>query len=246
MSNIKVWAHRGASGYAPENSIESFKMAADMKADGVELDVQLTKDGQVVVIHDETINRVSDGKGYVKDFTYEELKKFNFNKGMKDFTCMGVPLLEDVYKVLKDTDLIVNVEFKTGVFFYDGIIEKVFKITKDMGMEDRVIYSSFNHYTVLKVKEMNKKASVGFLYQDGIIGMVKYARKHDVKALHPALYNLQYEGFVEDCKKHKIDLNVWTVNKKEHIRLVASMGVNAIITNYPDRAIKILKEMNLR
>ena len=76
---IQVWAHRGASGYAPENTLDAFQKAIDMGADGIELDVQLTKDGKVVVVHDEVIDRVSDGSGLVQDYTYEELKKFNFN-----------------------------------------------------------------------------------------------------------------------------------------------------------------------
>ena len=80
QEKTKVWAHRGASGYAPENTLDAFRKAVEMGADGIELDVQMTKDGELVVIHDETINRVSNGKGWVKDYTYEELKKFNFNK----------------------------------------------------------------------------------------------------------------------------------------------------------------------
>ena len=75
-----VWAHRGASGYAPENTLEAFKLAVEMGADGVELDVQLTKDNQIVVIHDEWIDRTSNGKGWVKDMTLEELRKYNYNK----------------------------------------------------------------------------------------------------------------------------------------------------------------------
>ena len=80
MSKTKVWAHRGASAYAPENTMVSFQKAVEMKADGIELDVQMTKDGELVVIHDETIDRTSDGKGWVKDYTLEELRQFNYNK----------------------------------------------------------------------------------------------------------------------------------------------------------------------
>ena len=81
MYKTKIWAHRGASGYAPENTLEAFKLAINEEADGIELDVQLTKDKELVVIHDETIDRTSNGKGYVKDYTLEELKKLNFNYG---------------------------------------------------------------------------------------------------------------------------------------------------------------------
>ena len=81
MYKTRIWAHRGASGYAPENTLEAFKLAIDEKADGIELDVQLTKDKELVVIHDEKIDRSSNGMGYVKDYTLDELKKFNFNYG---------------------------------------------------------------------------------------------------------------------------------------------------------------------
>ena len=91
QEKTKVWAHRGASGYAPENTLDAFRKAVEMGADGIELDVQMTKDGELVVIHDETIDRVSNGKGWVKDYTYEELKKFNFNKTHQEYTKEEIP-----------------------------------------------------------------------------------------------------------------------------------------------------------
>ena len=94
QEKTKVWAHRGASGYAPENTLDAFRKAVEMGADGIELDVQMTKDGELVVIHDETIDRVSNGKGWVKDYTYEELKKFNFNKTHLEYTKEEIPTLE--------------------------------------------------------------------------------------------------------------------------------------------------------
>ena len=110
-------------------------------------------------------------------------------------------------------------------------------------MQDRVIYSSFNHYTILKIKELNPEAKTGFLYADGPIDMPQYGKKYGVDALHPALYNLQYEGFVEECRKRNLEINVWTVNEDEHIRIAAQMGVHAIITNYPDKAKRILEQL---
>ena len=96
QEKTKVWAHRGASGYAPENTLDAFRKAVEMGADGIELDVQMTKDGELVVIHDEAIDRVSNGKGWVKDYTYEELKKFNFNKTHLEYTKEEIPTLEQL------------------------------------------------------------------------------------------------------------------------------------------------------
>lgn len=103
QEKTKVWAHRGASGYAPENTLDAFQKAVEMGADGIELDVQMTKDSELVVIHDETIDRVSNGKGWVKDYTYEELKKINFNKTHLEYTKEEIPTLEQVYRLIKPT-----------------------------------------------------------------------------------------------------------------------------------------------
>lgn len=110
----KVWAHRGASGYAPENTLEAFKKAEKMKADGVELDVQLTKDGELVVIHDETVDRVSGEKGFVKDYTLKELKRLNVSKHMPSYDKKTrIPTLDEVFDLLKNTEMTINIELKT-------------------------------------------------------------------------------------------------------------------------------------
>ena len=137
----KVWAHRGASAYAPENTLEAFLLAAEQGADGVELDVQLTKDGEMVVVHDEEIDRVSDGSGFVKDYTLAELKILNFNKTHPEYQDVKIPTLREVYEALKPTGMTINVELKTGIFWYKDLEKKVLELTKEMEMEDRVIYS---------------------------------------------------------------------------------------------------------
>lgn len=234
-----IWAHRGASGYAPENTLPSFEKAIELKADGIELDVQLTKDDKLVVIHDEWIDRTSDGKGWVKDFTLEELRHFNYNKTMPSFAHADIPTLEEVYELIRPTDLTINVEIKSGVVFYPEIEEKTMKLTRDMGMRERVLYSSFNHYTCKKLHALDPECYVGFLYADGPIDMAAYAKKHGANALHPALYNLQYPNYMQDAVKAGLDVNSWTINEKEHLALACKFGINAIITNYPDVAAQV-------
>ena len=116
---MNVWAHRGASGYAPENTLEAFQLAIEQKADGVELDVQLSKDGVLVVIHDESLDRVSDGRGYVKDYTLQELKSFNFNKMHPEYGIVRIPTLEEVYALLKNTGLTINTELKNKLLIVE-------------------------------------------------------------------------------------------------------------------------------
>ena len=235
-----VWAHRGASGYAPENTLAAFQKAVDLGADGVELDIQLTKDDQIVVIHDETIDRTSDGKGWVKDYTLEELRAFNYNRTKPEYKHADIPTMREVFELLKPTGLFINIEIKTGVVFYEKIEEKILALTKEMGMEDRVCYSSFNQYTVTRIHELKPDAEVGFLYADGPIDMPSYGVKHGVNALHPALYNLQYDGFVKECKEKGLKLNVWTVNERPYMEMCCQYGVDAIITNYPDIAKEVV------
>ena len=235
-----VWAHRGASGYAPENTLAAFQKAVDLGADGVELDIQLTKDDQIVVIHDEMIDRTSDGKGWVKDYTLEELRAFNYNRTKPEYKHADIPTMREVFELLKPTGLFINIEIKTGVVFYEKIEEKILALAKEMGMEDRVCYSSFNHYTVRRIHELKPDAEVGFLYADGPIDMPSYGVKHGVNALHPALYNLQYDGFVKECKEKGLKLNVWTVNERPYMEMCCQYGVDAIITNYPDIAKEVV------
>lgn len=235
-----VWAHRGASGYAPENTLAAFQKAVDLGADGVELDIQLTKDDQIVVIHDEMIDRTSDGKGWVKDYTLEELRAFNYNRTKPEYKHADIPTMREVFELLKPTGLFINIEIKTGVVFYEKIEEKILALTREMGMEDRVCYSSFNHYTVTRIHELKPDAEVGFLYADGPIDMPSYGVKHGVNALHPALYNLQYDGFVKECKEKGLKLNVWTVNERPYMEMCCQYGVDAIITNYPDIAKEVV------
>lgn len=197
----KVWAHRGASAYAPENTLEAFRLGAEQGADGVELDVQLSKDGQLVVIHDETIDRVSDGHGYVRDYSLEELKKFVFNKTHPEYADARIPTLGEVYDLLKPLGLEINVEIKTGIYFYPGIEEKLYLLEKEKGMQGKIIYSSFNHYSVMKMREYDPAARTGLLYADGFQDVPGYAAGLGADALHPVLYNLQYDGFLEACRE---------------------------------------------
>jgi len=240
MSRPLIWAHRGASGYLPENTICAFEKAIELGADGIELDIHKTKDGELVVIHDEWLIRTTGVGGMVKDFTLEELQKLNANKNVPKCDYAPIPSMREVFELIAPTNLMINIELKTGIVFYENIEADIIEMVKEYNMQDRVIYSSFNHASVMKIKELDPNAKTGFLYADGPLDMPAYGKKHGVDALHPALYNLQYPGFVEETKKQGLALNVWTVNEEEHIKMVCDAQVDAIITNYPDKARKIV------
>lgn len=243
MYRTKIWAHRGASGYAPENTLEAFNLAVRQKADGVELDVQMTKDGQLVVIHDERIERVSDGTGYVKDFTLNELREFNFNRTHPEYARVQIPTLSEVYESLKPTKMTINVELKTGIYAYPGIEESVVALTEKMGMTGQIIYSSFNHRSVAKVKTLCPKARTGILYADVTVDTVEYAEHIGVDALHPGLWHLHMPGLAGEWLKSPLAVHVWTVNEEKDLEEMIGLGVDAVITNYPDRAVSVRKRL---
>ena len=243
MADSKVWAHRGASGYAPENTISAFQKAVQMKADGVELDIQLSKDGELVVIHDETIDRVSDRNGFVRDFTLRELKELDVSRPISGFGVERIPTLSEVLEELKPTGMTINIECKTGIIRYPGLEEKMVTLVKDMGMTDRIWCSSFNHESVRKVKQLCPEMKTGFLIADVIIDVADYTRENGAMALHPALYHMQDEGLITRCKANGLAVHVWTVNDREHMKALCLAGADAIITNYPDIARKVVDEL---
>lgn len=231
----KVWAHRGASAYAPENTLEAFALAAGQGADGVELDVQMTLDHELVVAHDETIDRVSNGSGYIKDYTLGQLKELRFNRLFPEYQDASIPTLREVYELLKPTGVTVNVELKTGIIQYEGLEERVLLLAEEMEMKDRVIYSSFCHPSLVKLRGLDPSVYTGLLYSDGWIDVAQYGRNTvHVNALHPALYHMQDEKLVSTAAAWGLALHVWTVNDREHMKMLAEQGVSAIITNHPD------------
>ena len=239
----KIFAHRGASGYAPENTLEAFALAMEMGADGIELDVQLTKDGGVVVIHDEVIDRVSNGKGLVKDYTLVQLRKFSFDNHMEGYENISIPTLKEVLELVKASKMEVNIELKTGIYWYLGLEEKVLEIVKNREMHKRVIYSSFNHYSVQKIKELDQKAETAYLYSDVILNVENYAKGTGVCGLHPAVYHLKMADFMERYKESGCKIRVWTVNDAQDMRFFIQNELEAGITNYPDEALKIRDDM---
>lgn len=242
LERTKVWAHRGASGYAPENTISAFQKAIEMGADGIELDVQLTKDRQLVVIHDERIDRVSDGSGLVADYTLEELRQFNYNKTHTECEHADIPTLEEVLDLMKPTGMMINIELKTGIHFYEGIERMTYELVEAKGMHNQVIYSSFNHNSVMEMRRLDATVKTGFLDNDEIYNVAAYAKNCGVTALHPNKIHLQMPGYVEACKKEGLNVHVWTINSEEEVRTMKKLKVDAVITNYPDMAKRILDE----
>lgn len=242
MNKVKIFAHRGASAYAPENTLEAFRLAMEQGADGIELDVQMTKDGELVVIHDETIDRVSNGNGAVRDYTLEELKQFSVSNHFEQYPDVKIPTLREVLELVKPGTMEINIELKTGIYWYPQIEQKVLELVKEEGMEERIIYSSFNHYSVQKIRELSPEAETAYLIGDVMLDVADYTRNTGIKGLHPALFHVKMADFLKEYKESGIALRVWTVNDKDQIRWLIDEGVDAVITNYPDRGLETRKE----
>ena len=231
---MKVYAHRGYSGKYPENTMLAFKEAAKTGCDGIELDVQLTKDGKVVVIHDEAVDRTTDGSGKVKDFTYQELARLNAaNLYEGKYGFCGIPLFEDYCKWAAGQELVTNIELKTGVYYYEGLEEKTLELVRRYGLEEKVFYSSFNHLSLLKVKELAPQAVCGALLEHAGIGNAGYyCRRFGLQAYHPGYKGLTEET-VKGCRENGIQVNVWTINDMGVLEQLEEWGCDGAITNYP-------------
>ena len=234
----QIQAHRGASAYRPENTIEAFALAIEQKADGLELDVHLTKDGHIVVAHDARLERVSNGTGLIVDHTLDELKSLNFNKLFPDRPACRIPTLEEVYALVKNISIIINVELKTTGPLYPELPEKLVRLERAHAMEGRVLYSSFNHYSLLAIKNISPTAKTGLLYDMGMVSPWVYAKHVSADAIHPHYFVIAtLPETVARCHENGIAVNVWTVDDPAAIKTMYQCGVDAVITNYPDVAV---------
>ena len=221
---------------------EFVEKAKEAGFDGIELDVHTSADGELIVMHDETVDRVTDGTGLIKDMTLAQLKELKVSTPAEPTGIYRVPTLAEVLDLMRTTDMMVNIELKNSICFYPGMEEKILKLVKEMNMEDQLIYSSFNHYSLLQLKQLDDHVQTGILFSDGWINPAMYAKNLGINAVHPAVYHLKYPQFMEEVKRAGLKMHVWTANKPEHIQLVKDSGAEAVITNYPDRALEIVQK----
>lgn len=237
----KIYAHRGFSGKYPENTMLAFQKAVELGVDGIELDVHLTKDNELVIIHDEDIKRTCDGEGLVRDFTLDELKQFDASAGYRGvYGFNAIPTLREYFELVKDTSTITNIELKTGIFEYPTIEKRVIDMIAEYGLEEKIILSSFNHYTILRCKEIAPQIKRGFLSESWLIDYGKYTKKNDVQCCHP-IHCFLTEETVREMHDAGCEINTWTVNEYDDIKRLAALDVDALIGNYPDRMIEVLR-----
>lgn len=238
---MKIWAHRGASAAAPENTMEAFLLAERMGADGIELDIQLSADGEVIVLHDETVDRTASGSGRVCDLTLAQLKALDFSCGMAAYAGARIPALREVYAAFKNSRMFLNVEIKCEQGDYRTLCKKALEIEREMGMGGRILYSSFNWDALREVRRLCPQAEIALLYERALWSPQKYALEMGAGAVHPSKYALLIPGVVRRCHRKGVRVHPWTIDSPFALRLLTWLGTDAIITNRPDVAREILQ-----
>lgn len=237
----KVWGHRGASAYAPENTLAAFDLALRMGVAGVELDVQLSADGALVCIHDETLDRTTTGSGQVGARTLAELRTFEAANGMPGFDGVTIPTLDEVFELFAGSDAVVNVELKNSVVPYEGLEEKVLALVAEAGMADRVVLSTFNHLSLAKLQDLGTGLPTAMLFGEPLFRPWRYAQTLGVTGINPPHEYLRVvPSLVAKAHELGMSVNPWTVNREEDMTRMIALGVDAIITNHPDRALALL------
>lgn len=243
---MKVLAHRGYSGKYPENTMLAFRKAVEAGADGIELDVHLTRDGELVVFHDDSVERTTDGIGEIRNLNYKELRTLNAAKLFSDqFSAEKIPAFEEYCQWAKEQPIVTNVEIKTDNCYYAGIEDKTWDMIVKYGLEDRVILSSFNHLSLLRLKEiLPSQVQLGALVlEEGGIRTYPgdYCRMAGFHAWHPPFEVLNDEN-IKNCQDQGVDINVWTVNELDDVKKLHAWNCTSVITNYPEMAVNWLKQ----
>ena len=235
---MKVIAHRGWSGEYPENTMLAFSKAAEIGADGIELDVHLSKDGEVMIIHDEALMRTSERSGVVSDYTRSELEGISAGKTKSDeYGFTPIPSLEEYLSFISSTSLMTNIELKTAPTYYPGIEERTLELVRRFSYQDRVIFSSFNWLSVMKMHALDPSIPCGLLIASPKIMNIGYEiNDMGLEAYHPE-YSLLDDDAVKELKVHDVMINVWTVNDEEKMRKCIKWDVDGLITNVPDKAL---------
>lgn len=224
MLNI---GHRGAKGYEPENTLLSFQKAIDIGVDGIELDVHLSSDGAIMVIHDETLDRTTNGKGFVNELSLQELKTFQIEKENT------IPTLIEVFDLVNKR-CFINIELK-GKGTYKPVINLIEHYIEEKNWNyGHFIISSFNWSALQDVRKWNAKIPIGVLTHTDLDLAIAFAKFIKAETIHPYFHLLTKENTIK-MQNEGFKVFAWTVNETEDIQKIKSFHVNGIISDFPDR-----------
>jgi len=261
---VRVYGHRGARSYAPMNTLPAFELAILQGARGIELDVQLSLDGHLIVLHDFTVDGTTDGSGAVRNLTFAQLRELDASarfvpaavplngKAPGPFRNLKLPTLDEVFELVRDAadkDFVVNVEIKApycaadgkeGPEALDGVEAAVAASVDRYAMADQVIISSFNPPTLGRFKVLRPDIPVGFLVEKSApVDTAALMAPRDYEAWHPHFSMVNEQSVARETHRGKM-INVWTVNDPTEVTRLAGLGVQGIITDTPDRMVRAL------
>lgn len=199
---MKIYAHRGFSSKFPENTKSAFLNCKDLDIEGIEIDVQYTRDKKLVVIHDEFLNRLCNVNKFLKDMTYDEIKNLKILGSDESML-----LLEEYADIVKDTKFVTNLELKTSIFEYDGIERDVYEVFKSRNILDKLLISSFNHNSLLKFRKITPDVPIAALVSSRLIEPWEYLSKYKIDYFHP-LFATMDKDTVEKLHDKNIKVNV--------------------------------------
>lgn len=228
-----IFGHRGASKVAPENTLPAFEAALRLAADGVELDVQYSADGKLVIFHNTTLDKTTDGAGRVTAHTLEELRGLDAGSWFgPQFAGTRIPTLDEVLDLLKGK-LLVNIELKTFDMASRGLGADVVRVVRDHGMADEVVLSSFNPFALRAAKQAGPEIETGLLLAPDLPGWTRWGliRRHSrADGFHPELAMVD-AAYMAAARRLGMPVRVWTVNEAADIQRMIALGVDAIITD---------------
>jgi len=218
---VKVIAHRGCGAAEPENTLRAIRRALELGVDGVEIDVHACRSGEIVVIHDPTVDRTTNGTGSVAQLSLHQLRELDAGKGER------IPTLREVLELVAGRPLILNIEVKVP-----GIGRQVLDLVHGYEAEHQVIISSFLYPVLTEIRQLDQEITTGLLYMHQELGdPVKIAKELEANALHPH-HSLVTANLVERCRHAGLLINPWTVNEEKDLHRLLSLGVDGIITDY--------------
>lgn len=232
----KNFAHRGFSAKYPENTMLAFRKAIEAGCDGIELDIHLSQDGKIVIIHDEDVRRTTNGSGLVQNMTLAELRSFDAGQQQ------AIPTLEEYFDLVEKLPIITNIELKNGILWYEGMEEKLINAVRKRNLEDRIIFSSFNHYSIRRCKSLAPDIRCGLLCGCWIINIGAYTSSMGIECIHPEYHSLT-PGIIEEIRAHQVAINAWTINNSQDMEKLLNQNIDSIITNDPELLAGIIKKM---
>lgn len=237
---MKIFAHRGLSGFYPENTILAFEKCLNLNIYGIELDVQKSKDNHLVVIHDETVDRTFNGSGYVKNMTLKELQSLNssFKTYENNLNCK-IPTLKEVLILFKPTNFIINIELKNNKVNYKNLEKDVVNLVKELKMEKRVLISSFKMKSVKKTKKLCPKIKTAYLISDKFYNLrfknlIFFRLINNKCSFANPNFLLVDKYFIKKCHAKDIKVLCYTVNSIEDYEKLSNLKCDGIFTDYPN------------